>query len=61
MADRHKKKQRKLTKATKRIQDSTAQTMTINKFQVLANINNETKNEESSINQRNNDQPKDPK
>jgi hypothetical protein len=60
MADCHKK--RKLTKATKRIQDNTAQTMTINKFQVLANINNKTPNEESnSINHTNNDQPKDPK
>jgi hypothetical protein len=35
---------------------------TINKFQVLANINNETPNEENnSINHTNNDQPKDPK
>jgi hypothetical protein len=41
-------KKRKMTEATKRIQDNTAQTMTINKFQVLANINNETPNQEKT-------------
>jgi hypothetical protein len=36
--------------------------MTTNKFQVLANINNETPKEENNpINHTNNDQPKDPK
>jgi hypothetical protein len=44
MADRHKKK-RKLTKATKRIQDNSAQTMKRNKFQVLANTNTENPKE----------------
>jgi hypothetical protein len=41
-------KKQKLTKTTKRIQDNTAQIMTINKFQVLANINNETPNKKTT-------------
>jgi hypothetical protein len=48
--------------STKRIQDNTAQTTTTNKFQVLANINNETpKGENNPINHTNKEQPKDPK
>jgi hypothetical protein len=55
-------KKRKLTTATKRIQDNTAQTTTSNRFQVLANINTEIpKQVNNPINHTKQDQPKDPK